>query len=104
MISVEDLHKCMANLAELHSRAINNKDKPLLLEIGYILNKEIDNIIAENATTSKLDMQKLLADNKQLYDENQRLISALNQMTKCLKQHCHHFKNNYYRLEKDLTH
>jgi len=82
MISIEDLHKCMGNLAELHCRASSTKDKTLLLEIGYILNKEIDNIIAENTTTSKLDMQKLLADNKQLYDENQRLISALNQMTK----------------------
>ena len=93
MISIEDLNKCISNLAELNARTNSHADKTLLLEIGYILKQEIDNVNAWNQANNprgrgvkQIDVQKLLEDNTQLYNENQKLIAALNELTKMFEK------------------
>lgn len=83
MISIEDLNKCIANLAQL-SATSTRSDRQLLLEIGYILKQEIDHQEAWNQANNtrgggvkQIDIQKLLEDNSQLYKENQTLISSV---------------------------
>ncbi len=86
MINEEDLNKCIENLARL-STTSTRSDRQLLLEIGYILKQELDNVKAWNSShkngqrrNEQIDVKKLLEDNTQLFKENQTLLSAVANM------------------------
>lgn len=86
MISKEQLDKCINILAELNARMTSTKDKTLLLEIGYIIKQELDNVTAweeahpRSGSFKQVDTNKLLEDNIQLCRENQTLIQSVNEL------------------------
>jgi hypothetical protein len=82
MIDAKELNRCIDLLAELSAEA-NSRQKRLILEIGYILKQELDVVNAWDASqrsdrrNPQIDIKKLLEDNTQLFNENQKLM-ALN--------------------------
>lgn len=81
MISERDLNKCIENLAEINANINNSALKHMILEVGYILKQELDNVKAWNRQFQNddrnrgrnIDVNKLLADNNQLFNENCKL-------------------------------
>jgi len=82
MISEKDLNRCIDILAELNAKD-DGRNKKLLLEIGYILKTELNNVSAWNRSVEgqrqrgrgyeNIDVKKLLEDNTQLFNENHKL-------------------------------
>lgn len=85
MISLEDLKKCIDYLSMLSTHC-SKRDEKILLEIGVIIQREINNLEewnkANNSTLRRqnIDADKLLADNIQLCKENQSLIESVGSM------------------------
>lgn len=85
MISENDLNRCLEILATLSTTSTRN-DRQLLLEMGYIIKQELENVQAWNKTNNprergrNIDVNKLLADNTQLYKENQTLIETVGKL------------------------
>ena len=82
MISAKDLSHCIDNLAEINAclGSGNAALKRLVLEVGYILKQELDTVSAWNAQFRgdrfkghNVDVQKLMEDNTQLFNENKQL-------------------------------
>jgi hypothetical protein len=82
MIDAKELNRCIDLLAELSAEA-NSRQKRLILEIGYILKQELDVVNAWDASQrserergrhQQIDVKKLLEDNTQLFNENQKLM------------------------------
>ena len=84
MIDKKDLSRCIDLLADLNARigANDTDSKRKLLEIGYILKTELNNVEAwdksqladrERGSYGKIDVKKLLEDNTQLFNENKKL-------------------------------
>ena len=79
MIDAKTLSKCIDNLAEINASVNDNSIKRLILEVGYILKQELDNVNAWNAQFGKnskdvpIDVHKLIEDNTQLFNENKKL-------------------------------
>lgn len=88
MISIESLKNCLSNLALLHSKLYGKREKALLLEIGCVLQREIDfqNGLVTNKSNIELDAQKLLEDNRQLYQENKTLIETTEKLKSLFEQ------------------
>lgn len=90
MINEETLNRCLDNLAEINANLTNSALKRLTLEIGYVLKQELDNVVAWNRQITNdrgrgkhnVDVQKLMEDNTQLFNENK----ALNELNLKLKQ------------------
>lgn len=86
MISKEELNKCINILAELNARTNSRSDKTLLLEIGYVLKQELDNVTAWEEShprgrgLKQIDVNKVLEDNIQLCRENQTLIQSVSEL------------------------
>ena len=84
MLSSLELKNCIELLCEIDSLAKNNDIKLKLLEIGYVLKKEFDNVsliedmksdVDSRATSMDLiDTKRLLEDNVQLFNEKERAI------------------------------
>lgn len=91
MITLDELKKCIDYLSLLASKSTRN-DRQLLIEIGVILQKEINRL--ENNMPSvephnrqiQLEMEKLLADNQQLYAENERLLNSVKTLSNILEE------------------
>ena len=82
MISAKDLSHCIDNLAEINAclGSGNAALKRLVLEVGYVLKQELDTVSAWNAQFRgdrfkghNVDVQKLMEDNTQLFNENKQL-------------------------------
>jgi hypothetical protein len=82
MIDAKELNRCIDLLAELSAGA-DQHSKRLILEIGYILKQELDVVNAWDASQrserergrhQQIDVKKLLEDNTQLFNENQKLM------------------------------
>ena len=80
MINRKDLSRCIDILAELNADIQNRKDKELLLELGYIIKQELDTINRTPIRDEVFDINKLLEDNSQLYNENKKLIECAERM------------------------
>ena len=79
MISARDLRRCIDILAELNAGADSNS-KRLVLEVGYILKQELEAVEAWDSQFKdkkrgygNIDVNKLLEDNTQLFNENKQL-------------------------------
>ena len=79
MISARDLRRCIDILAELNAGA-NSDSKRLILEVGYILKQELEAVEAWDSQFKdkkrgygNIDVNKLLEDNTQLFNENKQL-------------------------------
>ncbi len=78
MISARDLRRCIDILAELNAGADSNS-KRLILEVGYILKQELEAVEAWDSQFKdkkrgyNIDVNKLLEDNTQLFNENKQL-------------------------------
>ena len=88
MIDSSTLNKCIDILAELNANTLENKNKMLLLELGYIIKQELDLVEKwenenKNIGRPSIEVKKLIEDNTQLCHENQKLtetISTLKQL------------------------
>lgn len=85
MITAKDLSHCIDNLAEINAclGSGNSALKRLVLEVGYILKQELDTVSVWDAQFKgdkfkghNIDVKKLMEDNTQLFNENQRLQAA----------------------------
>jgi tRNA 2-selenouridine synthase SelU len=84
MLSSLELKNCIELLCEIDSLAKNNDIKLKLLEIGYVLKKEFDNVsLIEDMRSDVnsriesmdlIDTKRLLEDNIQLFNEKERAI------------------------------
>lgn len=87
MIDGKDLNRCIDILSELNANAASRKEKQLILELGYIIKQELDlvNLWEQNHNNSirgreRIDVNKLLEDNAQLYKENQTLLKNFDKL------------------------
>ena len=82
MITEESLTKCIDYLAEINANLSNNALRRMVLEVGYILKQELDNVttwnkqFGENKKPTNIDVRKLIEDNTQLFNENRKLHEA----------------------------
>lgn len=87
MINGKDLSRCIDILSELNANAASRHEKQLILELGYIIKQELDLVNSWEQSHNKpirgierIDINKLLEDNAQLYKENQTLLKNLDQL------------------------
>lgn len=81
MIDAKTLNKCIDYLSVVNANSNNPMVKNLILEIGYVLKQELDNVKAwdnnfaknNKPAQSNIDVKKLMEDNTQLYNDNIRL-------------------------------
>ena len=84
MLTSKELNKCIELLADINTMTNNNDIKMKLLEIGYSLKRELDNVSLiesmnadmENRARNmgSLDVKRLLEDNVQLFNEKERAL------------------------------
>ena len=82
MIDEKSLNKCIDNLAEINAHLTNSALKRLVLEVGYVLKQELDNVSTWNKQFQgdnrlrgfQVDTKKLVEDNTQLFNENRKLL------------------------------
>lgn len=84
MLTSKELNKCIELLADINTMTNNNDIKMKLLEIGYSLKRELDNVsLIESMNADmdnrarnmgSLDVKRLLEDNVQLFNEKERAI------------------------------
>lgn len=80
MLDVNTLNRCLDILAILNDKA-SREDKISILELGHILKQELMVQEKWNKNHNKvvfgrnLDVNKLIEDNTQLFNENQNLIN-----------------------------
>lgn len=98
MISAKDLNRCIDILAELNAGA-DQHSKRLILEIGYILKQELSVVEAwdksqlsdrERGRQANIDVKKLLEDNTQLFNENQKLMELNHKMKDVIEERIPH--------------
>ncbi len=80
MIDEKTLNKCIENLAEINANLSSSALRRLVLEVGYILKQELDNVSVWNQQFQgdkfkghQIDIKKLMEDNTQLFNENRKL-------------------------------
>ncbi len=84
MLSSEELNRCIDLLADINTMTNNNDIRMKLLEIGYSLKKELDNVsLIESMSRDmdnrarnmgSLDVKRLLEDNVQLFNEKEKAL------------------------------
>jgi hypothetical protein len=84
MLTSKELNKCIELLADINTMTNNNDIKMKLLEIGYSLKRELDNVSLIESMNSdmdnrarnmgSLDVKRLLEDNVQLFNEKERAL------------------------------
>lgn len=82
MISKEKLNRCLNILFELNARTPIQYDKNLILEMGYIIKEELNQIEREN----KLDIKKLWQDNVALAKDNDTLHKTVQHLTSIINE------------------
>lgn len=82
MASKEKLNKCLNILSELNARIPIQYDKNLILEVGYIIKEELNQIELEN----KLDIKKLWQDNVALAKDNDTLHKTVQHLTSIINE------------------
>ena len=82
MASKEKLNKCLNILSELNARIPIQYDKNLILEMGYIIKEELNQIELEN----KLDIKKLWQDNVALAKDNDTLDKTVQHLTSIINE------------------
>ena len=82
MISKEKLNRCLNILSELNARIPIQYDKNLILEMGYIIKEELNQIELEN----KLDIKKLWQDNVALAKDNDTLHKTVQHLTSIINK------------------
>lgn len=82
MISKEKLNRCLNILSELNARIPIQYDKNLILEMGYIIKEELNQIELEN----KLDIKKLWEDNVALAKDNDTLHKTVQHLTSIINE------------------
>lgn len=82
MISKEKLNRCLNILSELNARIPIQYDKNLILEVGYIIKEELNQIELEN----KLDIKKLWQDNVALAKDNDTLHKTVQHLTSIINK------------------
>ena len=82
MISKEKLNRCLNILSELNDRIPIQYDKNLILEVGYIIKEELNQIELEN----KLDIKKLWQDNVALAKDNDTLHKTVQHLTSIINE------------------
>ena len=82
MASKEKLNKCLNILSELNARIPIQYDKNLILEMGYIIKEELNQIELEN----KLDIKKLWQDNVALAKDNDTLHKTVQHLTSIINE------------------
>lgn len=101
MISAKDLNRCIDILAELNVNAPQHA-KRLILEAGYILKQELETVNAWDASQlndkergrhQQIDVNKLLEDNTQLFNENKKLMEMNLKMKEVIDQRIPHVED-----------
>lgn len=82
MISKEKLNRCLNILFELNARTPIQYDKNLILEMGYIIKEELNQIELGN----KLDIKKLWQDNVALAKDNDTLHKTVQHLTSIINE------------------
>jgi hypothetical protein len=84
MLSAKELENCINLLADINVMTDDNRIKQKLLEIGYQLKKELDNVSlienmsreadARSRNMNSTDVKRLLEDNIQLFNEKEHVL------------------------------
>lgn len=82
MISKEKLNRCLNILSELNARIPIQYDKNLILEMGYIIKEELNQIELGN----RLDVKKLWQDNVALAKDNDTLHKTVQHLTSIINE------------------
>lgn len=82
MISKEKLNRCLNILSELNARIPIQYDKNLILEMGYIIKEELNQIELGN----RLDVNKLWQDNVALAKDNDTLHKTVQHLTSIINE------------------
>lgn len=94
MLSSKELNRCIDLLADINTMTDNNDIKLKLLEIGYSLQKELDNVALiesmgrdmdnRSRNMGSLDVKRLLEDNVQLFNEKEKALKQNKELREIL--------------------
>lgn len=94
MLSAKELENCIDLLADINVITNNNDIKRKLLEIGYTLKRELDNVsLIENMgrevdsrsiRMNNSDVKRLLEDNIQLFNEKEHALKQNQELCKVI--------------------
>ena len=94
MLSSKELNICIDLLADINTMTDNNDIKLKLLEIGYSLKKELDNVALiesmgrdmdnRSRNMGSLDVKRLLEDNVQLFNEKEKALKQNKELREIL--------------------
>jgi len=94
MLSAKELENCINLLADINVMTDDNRIKQKLLEIGYQLKKELDNVSlienmsreadARSRNMNSTDVKRLLEDNIQLFNEKEHVIQQNKELQKII--------------------
>ena len=94
MLSSKELNRCIDLLADINTMTDNNDIKLKLLEIGYSLKKELDNVALiesmgrdmdnRSRNMGSLDVKRLLEDNVQLFNEKEKALKQNKELREIL--------------------
>lgn len=101
-MKLSDLNKCMGMLATLNSSGLGFKQREIVVELGCIIQDEINTITNSKNTDNRLDAEKLMADNRQLFDENQKLAKAVVQLKQIIHENMPNILNKLSSLNGNI--
>jgi hypothetical protein len=94
MLSSKELNRCIDLLADINTMTDNNDIKLKLLEIGYSLQKELDNVALiesmgrdmdnRSKNMGSMDVKRLLEDNVQLFNEKEKALKQNKELREIL--------------------
>ena len=111
MIDRDTLEKCIRILTELYASTTKERDKTLLLELGYVIKQELSTVTEWERTnnnpqminrTRGLDVNKLLADNSQLANENKILITNIEKLKEIIDNRIPKMQNDMYSINDKI--
>lgn len=107
MISSNDLQKCINLLGQI-SIGASYDVRQKAIEIGYILKKELDIVVAiEQSSSSEhpsnLDMKGLINDNIQLFHENNKLLKDNIELKNMLDSRVHSIAARLQNMCDEIT-
>ena len=101
-MKLSDLNKCMGMLATLNSSGLGFAQRELVVNIGCMIQEEINAITNSKNADNKLDAEKLMADNRQLFEENQKLAKAVVQLKQIIHENMPNILNKLSALNGNI--
>jgi tRNA 2-selenouridine synthase SelU len=113
MLSSLELKNCIELLCEIDSLAKNNNITLKLLEIGYILKKEFNNVsLIENMKSDvnsrvenmdSINIKRLLEDNIQLFNEKERALKQNKELVNVIESKLKIYESKANLIEAKMS-